>query len=136
MRSLTNNGRLLCSPGTSFAPLGLNDTNTQTHTHTHTHTHTDGHGNSMTDSAQWGRFSENLKKVMRNLLLYSSCRPCRHFVSCLFVYPDKKTGLPQGHGKILLKYVLCNKKSFSWNNERILVAWKKLLKKSVLNCYS
>ena len=26
---------------------------------THTHTHTDGHGDSMTKSAQWGQFSEN-----------------------------------------------------------------------------
>ena len=26
--------------------------------HTNKHTHTDGHCNSMTESAQWGRFSE------------------------------------------------------------------------------
>ena len=34
MRGLKNNGRLLCYPGTSFAPLILDGANTQTHTHT------------------------------------------------------------------------------------------------------
>ena len=48
MRGLKNNGRLLCSPGTSFAPLGLNGAEP----------HTDGHGNSIKESAQWGQFSE------------------------------------------------------------------------------
>ena len=32
-----------------------------------THTHTDGHGDSMTESAQWGRFSENAtQKISSN----------------------------------------------------------------------
>ena len=53
MRGLKNNGRLLCSPGTSFAPLGLDGANK------HTDRQTDGHGDSMTNSAQWGRVGEN-----------------------------------------------------------------------------
>ena len=52
MRGLKNNGRLLCSPGTSFAPLGPDGANTQNDRQT------DGHANSMTESAQWGPFSE------------------------------------------------------------------------------
>ena len=31
-------------------------------THTQTHTHTNGHGDSMTNSAQWGRVGEKQKK--------------------------------------------------------------------------
>ena len=30
--------------------------------HTQTHRHTDGHGDSMTNSAQWGRVGENGEK--------------------------------------------------------------------------
>ena len=34
--------------------------------HRHTDRHTDGHGNSMTELAEWGRFSENkLKQIIR-----------------------------------------------------------------------
>ena len=58
MRGLKNNGRLLCSPGTSFAPLGLDGANRQTDTQT------DGHGDSMTNLAQWGRVAENNEKVL------------------------------------------------------------------------
>ena len=36
--------------------------NCHRHTHRHTDTHTDGHGDSRTESAQWGRLSENLVK--------------------------------------------------------------------------
>ena len=54
MRGLKNNGILLCSPGTSFGPLGLDGANKQTNTH----------GDSMTNSAQWGRVAENNEKVL------------------------------------------------------------------------
>ena len=58
-------------PGTDHVTSGpmiaQRDTHTHTHMHTHTHTHThtqtdrqtDGHGNSMTELAQFSRFSEN-----------------------------------------------------------------------------
>ena len=55
MRGLKNNGRLLCSPGTSFAPLGLDGANTQTHPQTHTRTWR------LLDQlgpVQWGRVGE------------------------------------------------------------------------------
>ena len=49
--------------GDCFAPLGSpllpRDSMAQTHTHTYTHRH----GHSMTESAQWGRFSENINII-------------------------------------------------------------------------
>ena len=57
MKGLKNNGTLLCSPalGPSLLPWDPMAQNNTTK-----HAHTDGHGNSMTESAQWGRFSEHL----------------------------------------------------------------------------
>ena len=46
LRGLKNNG-------TSFGPLGLDGAEPQM----------DGHGNPMTESAQWGRFSENVESM-------------------------------------------------------------------------
>ena len=51
--------------GDCFAPLGppLLPWDLMAQTHRHTYLHTDGHGDSWTDSAQWGRDGERVCKL-------------------------------------------------------------------------
>ena len=57
----------------------------------HTHTHTDGHGDSMTNSAQWGRVGENcsnrsLKSIFQKIeLAQAGCDTNRATVSSVSV---------------------------------------------------